>query len=115
MRSATSQTSYLSTYLGNSLNRASDGENTFMNARDDLADAGLYASLLTEISDVLAFPIMTPASFVLTRARRVRVSWGDGDGERDCAGEAARLSQKKREKIGKKSRYHFRVWGSRRA
>jgi hypothetical protein len=28
---------------------------------------------------------MTPASFVLTSARRVSVPWAGGDGERDCS------------------------------
>lgn len=32
--------------------------------------------------------MMTPASFVLTRARKVRVSWAEGDGEREWVGEA---------------------------
>lgn len=35
------------------------------------------------------FPMITPASFVVTRARRVRTSWAEvGDVERDAAGDA---------------------------
>jgi hypothetical protein len=32
--------------------------------------------------------MMTPASFVLTKARRVRVSCGEGEGERESCAEA---------------------------
>lgn len=42
------------TYLGYSLNRSSDSENTFMNARYDLAYAGFDASSLAKIRNVFA-------------------------------------------------------------
>lgn len=75
-----------------------------MNARDDLADAGLYASLLTEISDVLACLPDNDAgvlcanesaegeSVVGRRRRRAGLCWGG------CAAE----SEKKGKKSGKK-------------
>ena len=75
-----------------------------MNARDDLADAGLYASLLTEISDVLACLPDNDAgvlcanesaegeSVVGRRRRRAGLCWGG------CAAE----SEKKGKRSGKK-------------
>jgi hypothetical protein len=44
---------------------------------------------------------MTPASFVLTRARRVRTSWGeeDGEGEREGGGEEAATNTAVAEKM----------------
>lgn len=61
---------------------------------------------------------MTPASLVLTRARKVRVSFGTGDGEREPGG-GAENSGEKGGKFVKKSgkegtgemRTRFAIWG----
>lgn len=44
-------------YPCNTLNITTDGENAFVDTRDDLADTGLDASLFAEVGDVFAtFP-----------------------------------------------------------
>ena len=49
-----------------------------------------------------AFPMMTPASFVLTRARRVRVSLGAGEGERDRGGDSEKKMKNEWKKKGQR-------------
>lgn len=78
----------IETYLGYTLNSSSDGENTLVYARDDLADAGLDAGLVTEIGNifaslsdddagVLGADKSSESEGVLTsRRRRPRLVWG---------------------------------------
>lgn len=78
----------MKTHLGYAVNSSSDGEDTLVDARDDLADASLDTGLVTEIGNifaslsdddagVLGADKSSESEDVLTsRRRRPRLVWG---------------------------------------